>query len=175
MGWQEASSVSHRAQAVAAALDDLKRFPPADAALQTVHFVDKARGALVHLLRVAGVRPEVLQSLAAVADCGYSWGIMQSHVGRLQALVWRRYNRPPIPILDLSAPLICSQLRGSLADILTHVHRFAACDSAVPDWFITCATHSSSKGVAIPVSPSDIEYTVLLHKREVHSSASAGM
>ena len=87
MGWQDAGDVSQHAQGVAAALDDLQRFPPPDAALQTAHFVDKARGALALLLRVADVRPEVLLSLAAVADFGYAWGLLQAHVPRLHALV----------------------------------------------------------------------------------------
>lgn len=87
MGWQEAGSISNHAQTLAAALDDLKRFPPPDASLQTIVFVEKARGALAHLLRVADVRAEVLHSLAAVADFGYAWGLLQGHAGRLQALV----------------------------------------------------------------------------------------
>ena len=87
MGWQEAGSVARHAQALSAALDDLKRFPPPEAALQTAYFVEKARAALVHLLHVAGVRADVLHSLATVGDFGYAWGILQTHTARLQALV----------------------------------------------------------------------------------------
>lgn len=94
MRQQNAEHIGQHAQALSAGLDDLKRFPPPDAALQTVHYVDKARAALIHLLRVASVRQEVLQSLADIADFSYAWAIVKDQAGRLHALVsrWTPYH-----------------------------------------------------------------------------------
>ena len=45
LDWQDEVGVGRRAQAVAAALDDLERFPPPEALLQTQHYVSTIRRA----------------------------------------------------------------------------------------------------------------------------------
>ena len=42
---------------------------------------------LAHALRIADVRQELLETLAAVSDFSYGWGLLDGHIDRLQAEV----------------------------------------------------------------------------------------
>lgn len=42
---------------------------------------------LAHALRIADVRQELLETLAAVSDFSYGWGLLDAHLDRLQAEV----------------------------------------------------------------------------------------
>ncbi|KAK9792689.1 hypothetical protein WJX73_001305 [Symbiochloris irregularis] len=110
MGWRdENSDASAHAQAVAAALDDLQRFPPPEAALQTAHFVDKARGALALLLCVADVWKNP------------AW------VVRLRSLLAKVSSLLEIPLLRMcqaqlpEASASCHTLSTSLLDFANHL------------------------------------------------------
>ncbi len=53
------------------------------------------RGHLAHALRIADVRQELLETLAAVSDFSYAWGLLGGHVARLQAEARPNPSRMP--------------------------------------------------------------------------------
>lgn len=83
---------SRRVQGVVAALNELERFHSGEASLQTAHYLSVIRGHLAHLLRLADVRPAMLDTLGAVSDFAYGWGLLDTYVARFQAQV----RMPPI-------------------------------------------------------------------------------
>lgn len=85
MHLEDPGGSSRRVQGVVAALHELERFHSGEAALQTAHYLSVIRGHLAHLLRLADVRPDMLQTLAAVSDFSYGWGLLDSCAPRLQA------------------------------------------------------------------------------------------
>ena len=44
MDWQDEAGVGRRAQSLTQALDEVERFPPPEATLQTQHYITEARG-----------------------------------------------------------------------------------------------------------------------------------
>lgn len=66
------------------ALAEVAAYHKVDASAAARQQVADVQGALDALARLAGVREELLASLAAVGDAGYAWGLLQSNMGALQ-------------------------------------------------------------------------------------------
>ena len=49
MDWQDEGGVGRRAQSITQALDEVERFPPPEATLQTQHYITEARSASLGL------------------------------------------------------------------------------------------------------------------------------
>ncbi|KAK9819467.1 hypothetical protein WJX74_009419 [Apatococcus lobatus] len=87
MDLDDGAGSNRRVQQLNAALDDVERFHPAEAAAQTKAYLAEIRGHLARLLRLADLQPELLHALDHVAAGAWAWAPLQSHTARLQAMV----------------------------------------------------------------------------------------
>lgn len=87
MHLDDPSGSSRKVQGVVAALSELERFHSGEASLQTAHYLSVIRSHLAHLLRLADVRPAMLETLAALSDFSYGWGLLEGYIPKLHSQV----------------------------------------------------------------------------------------